>query len=127
MNSLIWIGQIVLAAVFLITGGTKLFAYTMLVKTLEQRLNVAPIELSAMHGRIVGLLEIAGAIGVVLPPGLTPAALASDYLLVRLAAGGLALLMVGATIYHVRRKESAAPAVATFLLALFVIVGRWPQ
>ncbi len=38
----------------------------------------------------------------------------------------MALLMAGAAIYHVCRMESAAPAVATFLLALFVIAGRWP-
>jgi hypothetical protein len=35
--------------------------------------------------------------------------------------------MVAACIYHIRRKESAAPAIAAFLLALFVIVGRWPH
>jgi len=35
--------------------------------------------------------------------------------------------MAGATTAHVRRMEPAAPAVATFLLALFVIAGRWPH
>jgi hypothetical protein len=35
--------------------------------------------------------------------------------------------MAGATTDHVRRMEPAAPAVATFLLALFVIAGRWPH
>ncbi len=39
---------------------------------------------------------------------------------------GLALLMVEVEIYHVLRKERAARDVAYFLLALFVIVGRWP-
>jgi hypothetical protein len=56
-----------------------------------------------------------------------PVELNPTHLIVRLAAGGLALLMVGAGIYHLRRDESAAPAVSTFLLALFVIVGRWPR
>jgi hypothetical protein len=32
--------------------------------------------------------------------------------------------MVGAGILHTRRREPAAAAVATFLLALFVVVGR---
>jgi hypothetical protein len=59
---------------------------------------------------------------VLAPEGLSP-----GYLLVRLAAGGLALLMVCAGIYHLRRREEAAPAVTLFLLALFVIVGRWPR
>jgi hypothetical protein len=49
------------------------------------------------------------------------------YVFLRLAAGGLALLMVAAGIYHIRRQESAAPSVSLFLLALFVIVGRWPR
>ncbi len=35
--------------------------------------------------------------------------------------------MIGAAIYHFRRRESASPAIAAFLLALFVIVGRWPH
>jgi hypothetical protein len=47
--------------------------------------------------------------------------------LLRLSAAGLALLMVAAGIYHIRRQESAAPSVAVFLPALFVIVGRWPR
>jgi hypothetical protein len=35
--------------------------------------------------------------------------------------------MVAAGIYHLRRQESAAPNVALFLLAVFVIFGRWPR
>jgi len=127
MNTLIWIGQIVLAAVFFVTGVSKLFAYKTLVKTLEQRRKTAAIRMTSAQGRIVGLLEVAGAIGVILPPAWVPDALAADYLSVRLATGCLALLMVFAMIYHFRRRESAAPAVTTFFLALFVIVGRWPH
>jgi len=127
MNTLIWIGQLVLAAVFFVAGWTKLVAYKKLVETLEHRRHIIPIEMSSVQGRVVGILEILGALGVIVPPAFTPAALASDYLLVRIAAVGLALLMVAATIYHVRRRESAAPAISAFLLALFVIVGRWPH
>jgi uncharacterized membrane protein YphA (DoxX/SURF4 family) len=127
MNALIWIGQILLAAVFFITGMAKLLAYRSLIKTIEERRKTAPIRVTRAQGAVVGILEIAGAIGVILPPIWTPDALSVDYLLVRLAAGCLALLMIGATIYHLRRRESAAPAISTFLLALFVIVGRWPH
>ena len=70
----------------------------------------------------VGLLEIAGAAGVLVPVDVWP----PDVFL-RLAAAGLGLLMVAAAIYHVRRQESAAPSITLFLLALFVIVGRWPR
>ena len=127
MNTLIWIGQILLAAVFLVAGVSKLLAYKTLIKTIEERRKTAPIRVTRAQGAVVGLLEISGAIGVILPPAWTPDALSVDYLLVRVAAGCLALLMVGATIYHFRRRESAAPAISAFLLALFVIVGRWPH
>ena len=127
MNTLIWIGQILLAAVFLVAGVSKLLAYKTLIKTIEERRKTAPIRVTRAQGAVVGLLEISGAIGVILPPAWTPDALSVDYLLVRVAAGCLALLMIGATIYHLRRRESAAPAISTFLLALFVIVGRWPH
>ncbi len=127
MNGLIWIGQIALATVFLIAGATKLFGYEKLVKTLEGLPRWKTIEMSRGPAVLIGLLEIAGAIGVIMPAALTPGMLAPDYLLVRLAASGLALLMIGASIYHIRRKEPSAPSIATFLLALFVIVGRWPH
>jgi hypothetical protein len=35
--------------------------------------------------------------------------------------------MVIAGMYHVRRKETATPSVVLFLMAVFVIVGRWPR
>ncbi len=126
MNTLLWIAQIVLAAVFLILGSAKLFVYKPLVAKLEagQRRKV---EISKGTAAVVGILEIIGAIGVLLPAFMLPGNLAEDYLLVRLAASGLALLMVVAGIYHLLRREPAAPAVTLFLLALFIIVGRWPH
>lgn len=127
MNALIWTGQIVLAAVFLFTGLSKIFAYRKLIRTIETRRKTAPITMPAGQGHMVGLLEVIGAVGVIIPPAITPASLAPDYLLIRLAAAGLALLMVAASIYHFRRHESAAPAIAAFLLSLFVIIGRWPH
>ena len=127
MNTLIWAGQIALAAVFLVTGFSKLFAYGHLIRTIENRRKTAAITMTRAQGRLLGLFEIVGAVGVIFPPDLTPAVLAPGYLLIRLAAAGLALLMIVACVYHLRRKESAAPAIAAFLLALFVIVGRWPH
>jgi hypothetical protein len=127
MNTLIWIGQLALAAVFLTAGLSKILAYKKLIKTLETTRKTAPIAIPGTQGRLIGVLEIVGAIGVIMPASLTPTALAPDYLLVRLCASGLALIMVAACIYHFRRRESAAPAIAAFLLALFVIVGRWPR
>jgi uncharacterized membrane protein YphA (DoxX/SURF4 family) len=122
MNTLLWIAQIILAGVFLFTGFSKIFAYGQVVKVVEARSKGGQVGMSRAQAVVVGLVEIAGAAGVLVPMDVWP----PDVLL-RLAAAGLALLMVAAGIYHIRRQESAAPDVALFLLALFVIVGRWPR
>ena len=125
MNSLVWIAQVVLAGIFLTTGTFKLFAFTPFVQALQERAHSA-ITVSAVQGKLIGLVEVALAFGVLMPDIFTPEGLISDFLIIRLSAAGLALLMVAAGIYHVRRHESAALAISIFLLALFVIVGRWP-
>jgi uncharacterized membrane protein YphA (DoxX/SURF4 family) len=122
MNTVLWIAQILLAGTFLFTGGGKLFAYEQLVRAMEKRSKGGKIGLSRVQAGFVGLLEIAGAVGVILPIDIWP----PDVLL-RLAAAGLALLMVIAGIYHAQRQESAVPSVVLFLLAILVIVGRWPR
>jgi uncharacterized membrane protein YphA (DoxX/SURF4 family) len=122
MNNLLWIAQIILAGIFLFTGFTKIFAYDRLVKAVESRSKAGPVGMSRTQALLVGLLEILGATGLLVPMDLMP-----PYIFLRLAAAGLALLMVAAGIYHLRRQESAAPSVSLFLLALFVIVGRWPR
>jgi hypothetical protein len=69
--------------------------------------------------RIIGSLEVLGAIGIVLPaltgivPWLTP-----------LAALGLVLTMIGAALSHLRRTEYANFAVNGVVLAL-VAYGRF--
>ena len=102
MNVVLWAAQIILAAIFLTTGGSKLFAYERLIRVVEAR-------------------SKSGA------PGVMPGDLLPPHELVRMAAAGLALIMVLAGIYHLRRQEPAAPDVTLFLLAVFVIVGRWPR
>jgi uncharacterized membrane protein YphA (DoxX/SURF4 family) len=66
--------------------------------------------------------ELLGAAGLILPaatgilPSLTP-----------LAAAGLALVMLGAIIFHVSRREYPNLILNTILLAMsvFVAYGRW--
>ncbi len=122
MNTLLWIVQIILASLFLFTGFSKIFAYGQVVKAVEARSKAGRIGMSRMQAVLVGLVEIAGASAVLVPVDVWP-----PYILLRLACGWLALVMVGAGIYHIRRQESAAPSITLFLLALFVIVGRWPR
>jgi hypothetical protein len=126
MNGLIWIGQVALACVFLVAGTLKLLALKPLMLTHENRTQ-SDSTMAPAGARIVGFIEVMLAFGVLMPDLYTPDGMAPEYLIARCCAAGLALLMVGSAIYHVRRKEPAAAVVATFLLALFVIVGRWPS
>jgi hypothetical protein len=68
--------------------------------------------------KAIGVLEILAAIGLILP-----AALDVVPILVPLAAVGLILLMVGAMITHLRRREARPVVVNLVLLALAVFVA----
>jgi uncharacterized membrane protein YphA (DoxX/SURF4 family) len=122
MDALLWIVQFLLAGVFVFAGISKVLAYDELKKAVEARSKGGKIGMSRGLAAQVGMLEIVGAVGLIVPYDLWP-----PHILVRLAASALAALMVVAGIYHVRRKESAVPSVVLFLLAIFVIVGRWPH
>jgi uncharacterized membrane protein YphA (DoxX/SURF4 family) len=122
MNELLWIAQIILAGVFLFAGFTKIFAYERLIKEVEARSKSGSFGMTRAQAALVGIAEIVGAVAILVPFDVVP-----PYVFLRIAAGGLALLMVAAGIYHLRRQETAAPSVVLFLLALFIIVGRWPR
>jgi uncharacterized membrane protein len=68
--------------------------------------------------RLIGLAEILGAIGLVLP-----AAVHIAPILVPLAAVGLALVMAGAAAVHARRKEAPMVVMNAVLLVLAVFVA----
>lgn len=65
--------------------------------------------------KMIGSVEILGAIGLLLPPAVDMATV-----LVPLAATSLALVVIGAAIEHGRRKEYQSIAVPVVLLALAV-------
>jgi hypothetical protein len=71
--------------------------------------------------RLIGVAEILGAIGLILPGAVHIAPI-----LVPLPAIGLALVMVGAAVVHARRNEAPMVAINAVLLvlALFVVWGR---
>jgi hypothetical protein len=121
MNTLLWIAQFILAGIFLFTAAGKLFAYEKVVNVVSNRKG-HPVTLSHREAVMLAFVEILGAIGVLAPGRLQP-----QYQVTLAASALLGLLMVGGSIYHIRRGESAAPNVALFLLALFIIVGRWPR
>ena len=117
METALWTAQALLAAIFLATGLTKLTRP-------RARLAAGPMSWAAgvtdVEFRAVGLLEVLGALGLVLP-----GALGIAPLLTPLAAAGLALTMVGAIATHVRYKEVDRVAVPMVVLglALFVAIG----
>ena len=111
-NITLWVVQVVLAALFVFAGGMKLVAPIEML--------TAQMPLPEVFVRFIGVCEVAGALGLVLPgllrirPDLTP-----------LAAKGLVILMVGATMFTPPDQVAMGviPA-AVGLLALAVAYGR---
>lgn len=119
METALWTAQVLLAAIFLATGLTKLTQP-------RAQLAAGPMawaaDASDVEFRALGLLEVLGALGLVLP-----GALGIAPVLTPLAAVGLALTMIGAIATHVRMGETDRLAVPIVLLALtlFVAVERF--
>jgi uncharacterized membrane protein YphA (DoxX/SURF4 family) len=118
MNTTLWIVQGLLAVGFLLVGGMKLFAYEKFKKMTEARSpgHSAPSKELAMF---IGISEVVGAIGLILP-----AATGIEPILTTLAAVGLGTIMFLAVIFHLRRREPASTPIILFVLAAFVVVGR---
>jgi uncharacterized membrane protein YphA (DoxX/SURF4 family) len=113
----LWIVQVLLAAIFLVTGTTKLTQP-------REKMAAGPMRWAAdvtdRQFRTIGLLEVLGALGLILP-----AALGIAPLLTPLAAVGLVLTMIGAIHVHVRHGETnrLAVPIVVLALALFVAIG----
>lgn len=98
----------VLAVAFFLSGVSKLARPRGLV--------VRPVEAT------LGVLEILGAVGLVLPQILGVAVF-----LVPTAAVAFSLLMVGALVFHVRRRErQPLPVIATLMGASLWVGLAWP-
>ena len=111
---LLWTTQVILAVLFLFAGSSKLVLSAEAMK--------GPIEFPLLFLRFIGVAEALGALGLILPgllrikPGLTP-----------LAALGLTIIMVGATVLNF---VSVGAPLAAFTFAVgcltgFVAYGRW--
>ncbi len=118
MDIALWIAAIVLAGSFLGAGIVKL------MRPKAQYVGSQPWaeDFSPRAIKIIGTLEIAAAIGLILP-----AVTRIATVLVPLAAVGLVLLMIGAAITHARRREfpMIAANATLALIAAFVAVGRF--
>ncbi len=114
MTYALWIVQALLALLFLFAGIAKL---NMPVEEMTKT-----IQMPGVFLRFIAVVEILGAIGLILPsllrirPGLTP-----------LAAAGLVIIMIGATVVSlmIGPVVMALMPFVVGLLAAFVAYGRW--
>jgi putative oxidoreductase len=116
-NGALWLVQLLLAAAYAMAGVMK---STMPIAELAPKLPwTADVPVALV--RFIGVSELAGAVGLVLPaltrikPGLTP-----------LAGAGLVVVMALASVFHITRGEFAGLAFTMTLgaLAAFAAWGR---
>ncbi len=114
MTRALWIVQVLLALIFLFAGGVKL---AIPLQELAEQIPLPPLFMKFIAG-----CEVLGAFGMILPgllriqPGLTP-----------LAASGLVIIMIGATVVTlvVMGVGPALMPLVVGLLAGFIAYGRW--
>jgi hypothetical protein len=120
MNFALWIVAGVLAVAYLASGGAKLIiTKDRLAATAGGRWAE---DFSTETVKLIGALEVLAAVGLILP-----AVLDIGPVLVPLAALGLAMIMVGAVITRIRRREFTYMLGDLVYLALtsFVAWGRF--
>jgi hypothetical protein len=112
----LWIVSGLLAALFLFAGGMKLVApYEMLAES-------SP--LPVLFVRFIGLAEVLGALGLILP-----AALRIRPCLAILAAIELAHVMLGAVLLTAAMGDATSALIPAIVgaVCVFVAIGRWQQ
>ena len=121
MNVALWVAQVLLALAFGAVGFTKLRDDRLTYANARPPMTSFAEDLSDRLYKTLGVLEVAGAIGVILPRllGIAP-------VLTPLAALGFVGLIFGAIVLHLRRREPQLIVinVVLMLLALFVLWGR---
>ena len=113
-NLLLWTVQVVLAATFLFAGSMKL---VLPVAEMTQQ-----VQLPGLFLRFIGMCEVLGALGLILP-GL----LRLRPELTSLAAAGLVIIMTGATTVTLALGDGFAALLPLVvgILAAIVAYGRW--
>lgn len=112
MNSALWVLQVLFGLLFAIHGVVAM------VKPARMRPQLAKLPYSSAFLSFIGLCEILGALGLLLPmtigiaPWLTP-----------LAAAGLAVIMAGAVWTHLVAKEGPQTGVTAIITLLLAFVA----
>lgn len=109
MDIFLWVLRILLALAFLVAGSTKLLQPK---EKLRERMAWVD-DWSDTMVKAIGAAEVVGAIGLLIPT-LTP-----------FAASGLVVIMIGAVVTHVRRKETGMvfPALVLLMLSAALAFG----
>jgi uncharacterized membrane protein YphA (DoxX/SURF4 family) len=119
MNIALWILQILLALLFLFSGGLKLVIPPEMLKSMG---SPNQVQFPGWFIQFIGVVEVLGGLGLLLPallrirPSLTP-----------LAAAGLVIVMIGAVVVTIMGpgiRAAIVPFVIGVLL-VFVAYGRW--
>jgi hypothetical protein len=115
MNVLLWVLQLLLAVAFFAHGWLFLTPPASLVEQMNA-------SLPRWFQLFLGVAEVAAAVGLTLPAmtRIMPA-------LVSWSAGGIMIVMIAATIYHLVRGEITSALITLVLLAMatFVAYMRW--
>jgi uncharacterized membrane protein YphA (DoxX/SURF4 family) len=116
MNITLWVAQGLLAFAFFMSGQMKVFSYR------KYQAMAGPHAPSKGLTAFIGISEMAGALGVLLPraTGVWP-------ILTPVAAAALAVVMVLGLGFHAMHKDPPGkfvPALVLLLLSLFVAYGR---
>ena len=119
MNIALWIIQVLLALLFLFAGGTKL---VLPIDVLTSMGSPNQVHLPGLLIRFIGVCEVLGALGLLLP-----GIFRKRTELTALAAAGLVIIMIGATVLTIIGDGMAAalPPLVAGLLCAFVAYGRW--
>ncbi len=110
----LWIVTAVLAAAFAMAGTMKIITPHSQVR--ERMAWVEVVTPGQLRG--IGIVEVLGALGMLLPASTGIAAW-----LTPVAAIGLSITMIVAIVLHVRRKEPFAPSLVLGLVASAVAAG----
>lgn len=116
MNTVLWILQAVISAIFMYSGVNKsIFSIRKLVYEKEQ---TGVENLSLPFVRFIGISEILGAIGLILPwwSGILP-------VLTPVSAILFAFIMIPAAIIHYKRKEPKNVLTNAILFCICIFIG----
>lgn len=119
MNVILWILQVLLALLFIWAGGFKLVVPA---SVLAAQSPPGQMVFPGMFLKFIGLCELLGGFGLVLP-----GIFKTKQHLIPLAAVGLLIIMIGATVV-VLMGGNVGVAVSNVVIALllaFVAYGRW--